>query len=111
MSEHEVELTSEEPEYTMLTDDEVRAIATECGDVAIVSLLDRLADAEARAEAALAERVGQYRELLRQHMLAQPMTDERDTYSDGYGNGLATAIQWLDRDLYDPASEALRGDQ
>ncbi len=36
------------------------------------------------------------RELLREVMLEQPVTSGRDTYGDGFSNGLAFAIQQID---------------
>jgi hypothetical protein len=39
------------------------------------------------------------REAIRVEMLAQPMTDGRDTYGDGYQQGLARAIDRIDAAL------------
>ena len=58
-------------------------------------LLDR--DGNLAAGFVRPEDVAEAREQMRQKMLAAPMTDERNTYQDGYGQGLAEAIGLLDR--------------
>lgn len=52
----------------------------------------------------------QLREALREEMAEQPHTDQRETYSDGYANGLATAISRLDNYLlHDPSRPVVGG--